>query len=258
MAYRYVRSLARGLKILAELNRAGRGIPSEIANTTGIDRTTVYRLLDTLEQEGFVGRAAADRFELTIKVRELSEGFTEKDQVAQIVAPELGRLLPKVLWPTDFGTFQQGAMIIRESTHRFSPFSTHRAMIGKSRPVLYSAMGRAVVAAATPTERNMMLRLIANSKQPDASQARDHRYLRTLLKQTRMRGYASSVGLVEPHISAIALPVRLGTRVVGAINLIFYSSAMTPEEAAKRYLSYMKESVATIEAGLAVLQRTGG
>ncbi len=257
MTYRYVRSLARGLKILADLNRVGRGIPSEIASATGIDRTTVYRLLDTLVHEGFVSRAATDRFELTIKVRELSEGFTETDQIAQIVAPELGRLLPKVLWPTDFGTFQQGVMIIRESTHRFSPFSTHRAMIGKSRPVLCSAMGRAVMAAATRTERDMMLRLIVNTRRPDASLARDPNYLHKILKQTRLRGYASSVGLVEPHISAIALPVR-SNRVVGAINLIFYTSAMTPEEAAKRYLSYMKESVATIEAGLAVLQRTGG
>ena len=247
----------RGLKILAELNRVGRGVPSDIASTTGIDRTTVYRLLGTLEHEGFVRRTAADHYELTIKVRELSEGFTEIDQIAQLVAPELGRLLPKVTWPTDFGTFQNGAMMIRESTHRFSPFSTHRAMIGKSRPVLNSAMGRAVLAAAIPSERNIMLRLIANSKQPDALQARDAGYVRGILEQTRLRGYGFSVGLVEPHISAIALPVRSLNGVVGAINLIFYSSAMTPEEAASRYLHHMKESIATIEVGFAVLQRKG-
>jgi len=248
--YRHVRALARGLKVLVELNRIGRARPGDIAAETGIDRTTVYRLLDTLEQEGFVARDSDDHYTLTLAVRQLSEGFKDLDHITRIVTPELGRLLPKVLWPTDFATFEQGAMIIRETTHRFSHFSIHRAMVGKSRPVLRSAMGRAVLANVGPAERELMLRLIVKSKQPDASEARDASYVRALVQETRKQGYASAVGLIETHIGAIALPVCSPKGVMGALNVVFFRSAMNPAEAAERYLPHMRDCVAAIEAAL--------
>jgi len=251
--YRHVRALARGLKLLVALSRRGRARPAEIAADTGIDRTTAYRLLETLEREGFVARTSDDYFGLTIAVRELSEGFTDLDRITRVVSPELGRLLPKVLWPTDFATFEQGAMIIRETTHRFSPYSVHRSMVGKSRPALRTAMGRAVLAAAPDQERELMLQMIAESGQPDAAEAREKKYVKALVQETRAQGYASAVGLVDDHIGAIALPIRSPVNVVGSLNLVFFRKAMTPSNAAERYLSLMRESVETIESAIASL-----
>lgn len=57
--YRQVHALSKGLLVLAELNRLGRAKPSEIAR---IDRTTVYRLLNTLAYEGMVVRTLPIRF----------------------------------------------------------------------------------------------------------------------------------------------------------------------------------------------------
>jgi len=37
---------------------------------------------------------------------------------------------------------------------------------------------------------------------------------------------------------------------MGALNLVFFRSAMSPAEAAERYLPHMRESVATIEVAL--------
>jgi IclR family mhp operon transcriptional activator len=249
--YRRVRSLARGLSVLTELNRLGRARPAELAAETGLDRTTVYRLLDTLEHEGYVAKTSDDCYALTLSVRRLSEGFNDLDWITRIVSPELGNLFAKVLWPTDFATFELGAMIIRESTHRFSPFSVHRAMIGRQRPTLRTAMGRAVLASVNDQERELMLRIIAKSSQPDAAEARDATYVSALIQETCTRGYSTSVGLVESHISAIGLPIKKSDRVVGAINLVFFRTAMTTEEAANRYLAHMQASVATIEAKFA-------
>lgn len=257
--YRHVRALARGLTVLMELGRSGRARPGDIATRTGIDRTTTYRLLETLEREGFVARTSDDYYGLTIAVRQLSEGFTDLDQVTRIVSPELGKLLPKVLWPTDFATFEDGAMIIRETTHRFSPYSVHRSMIGKHRPTLRTAMGRAVIAAASEEERDLMLRIIAQSDQPDASEAREKGYVRALVEETQAQGYASAVGLVDSHIGAIGIAIRSPVNVAGALNLVFFRTAMTPADAAERYLPFMRECVASIEAQLALLDLgTGG
>ena len=248
--YRHVRALARGLDLLRELNQVGRARPRELSVKTGIDRTTVYRLLETLEREGYVARTTDDYYTLTLAVRHLSEGFTDVDWIVGVVAPELGNLLPKVLWPTDFGTFEGGAMIIRETTHRFSRFSIHRSMVGKTRAVLRTAMGRAVLAALDDEERELMLRVIATSGQPDAGEARDKKYITAIVQDVRAQGYASAVGVTEEHISAIALPVRQAKTVVGALNLIFFRKAMTPAEAAKRYLHHMQKCVSDIESKL--------
>jgi IclR family mhp operon transcriptional activator len=256
--YRHVRALARGLKVLMELSRTGRARPGEIAAETGIDRTTAYRLLETLEREGFVVRTSDDYYGLTLAVRQLSEGFTDLDHITRIVAPELGSLLAKVLWPTDFATFEQGAMIIRETTHRFSPYSVHRSMIGKSRPTLRTAMGRAVLAAASEKERDLMLRMIAQSGQPDAAEARETGYVRALIQETQTQGYASAVGLVDAHIGAIATAIRSPIGVVGALNLVFFRTAMTPSDAAQRYLPVMRECVAAIETQVAALDQYAG
>jgi IclR family mhp operon transcriptional activator len=256
--YRHVRALARGLKVLMELSRTGRARPGEIAAETGIDRTTAYRLLETLEREGFVVRTSDDHYGLTLAVRQLSEGFTDLDHVTRIVSPELGKLLAKVLWPTDFATFEQGAMIIRETTHRFSPYSVHRSMIGKSRPTLRTAMGRAVLAAASEKERDLMLRMIAQSNQPDAAEARETGYVRAMIQETQTQGYASAVGLVDSHIGAIATAIRSPIGVAGALNLVFFRTAMTPSDAADRYLPAMRESVAAIETQIAALDQYAG
>jgi len=97
MSYRHVRSLARGLQILSELTRVGRATPSQLSARTRIDRTTVYRLLDTLEHEGFVTKTSDDRYAATPAVRKLGEDFTDLDLVTRVVLPELRKLVTKVL-----------------------------------------------------------------------------------------------------------------------------------------------------------------
>ena len=66
-----VRSLERGLAVLAAMNR--RKLPSvvELARDTRLPRPTVYRLLETLSRAGFVTRTSPhDRYCLARGVRE--------------------------------------------------------------------------------------------------------------------------------------------------------------------------------------------
>jgi len=60
--YKTVRSLLRGLDILQALNRCqlGRATSTELAQMTGLHRTTVRRLLETLIDAGYVRRSDSD------------------------------------------------------------------------------------------------------------------------------------------------------------------------------------------------------
>jgi IclR family mhp operon transcriptional activator len=92
-----------------------------------------------------------------------------------------------------------------------------------------------------------MLELTASLVEEDAELAKDRHFIDDILSQTKKDGYASSVGGSEAGISAIALAIPGGGPVLGSLNLIFFSSSMTPEIAAKKYLPSMKEAVKDIE-----------
>ena len=60
--YALVRGLTRGLDLLKALNsqEGGRSTLAQLAEVTGLHRTTVRRLLETLIAEGYVRRSASD------------------------------------------------------------------------------------------------------------------------------------------------------------------------------------------------------
>lgn len=246
--HRSVRSLSRGLVLIRELNVSGPSSVQNLSSRTTLNRTTCYRLLQTLQEDGYVAfDAESARFSLTAKVRMLGEGVSTRDLSSQAALPPMFTLLDAVSWPSDFGVFELGAVAIRESTHSFSPFSIHRSMVGRGRSLVRSALGRAILAAATPRLRRQMLEITASLVPEDAALAQDARFIARIVARTRRDGYASSVGETEQGISGIALPVAGAGAVLGALNIVFFSSAMTPEIAAGRYLRSIRQAVHGIE-----------
>lgn len=97
--YKTVRGLTRGLMLLNMLNKLDGGASvGLLAELSGLHRTTVRRLLETLQEEGYVRRSPSDdSFRLTIKVRQLSEGFRDEQWISALTAPLLGDLLREVV-----------------------------------------------------------------------------------------------------------------------------------------------------------------
>lgn len=246
--HRPVRALARGLALIGALSSGGPASALELADRTGLNRTTCYRLLETLQREGFVVfDPIRGTFGLTPQIRSLSQGLSMRDLASQAALPPMVDLLGEISWPSDFGVFELGAVVIRESTHEFSPFSIHRALVGHGRSLVRSALGRAILTAASPALRREMLEITAAFVPEDAALATNRTLINRLVAQTRHDGYASSVGGQEPGISGIALPIQGPGPVLGSLNIVFFSSAMTPEVAARRYLRAMKRTVRDIE-----------
>jgi IclR family mhp operon transcriptional activator len=220
----------------------------QLARSTQLNRTTCYRLLQTLQQDGFVlFDEKSALFGLTGKVRMLSEGVSTSDLSSHAALPPMFTLLEEVSWPSDFAVFELGSAMIHESTHSFSPFSIHRSMVGRRRSFVRSALGRAMLSAASPALRREMLDITASFVPDDAALARNRSFVSHVISRTRKDGYASSVGETEQGISAIALPIQGAGPVMGSLNIVFFSSAMTPEVAAKRYLRAMRRAVKEIE-----------
>jgi IclR family mhp operon transcriptional activator len=250
--YKRVEGLSRGLAVLRALNRAmsGQATAGQLSQQTGLHRTTVRRLLETLLSEGYVRRSSSDdSYRLALKVRELSEGFTDDEWIAEIANPALGELLRKVVWPSDLATLDGDALVVRESTHRFSPLSVHRNLVGRRMPLLYTALGRAYLAFCGDDERELLLRLLIAKNDEQARLARDTRFVKALVEKVRADGVATNDGewKEESHIAAIALPICHADRILGSLNVVYLKRAMTIKDAIARYLPALRATISKIE-----------
>ncbi|PSM15787.1 IclR family transcriptional regulator C-terminal domain-containing protein [Nitratireductor sp. StC3] len=252
-SYKNVRALGRGLQIIEALGELGWSSPQILSKAVGIDRTTVYRLLSTLIDQGFIVRREEDgAVSLTSKLSQIADGIKTNDLHAQIAAPYIRELTSEVLWPSDFASFVLGEVVIKYSTHNISPMSIHHAMIGKSRRLLRSALGKAIISAMTERELEAMRAIVCSAGGPDAGDLGNEALVRRTIDKVRRDGFASSVAETERKISAIAQPVLSAKgHVVGALNLVYFTTAMSPEEAARRYLEPFAACIGRIEKAIA-------
>jgi IclR family transcriptional regulator, mhp operon transcriptional activator len=183
---------------------------------------------------------------LTSKIKLVADGFTQTDLASQIVAPHLQRLTHDISWPSDFAMLMGGEVIIADSTHGVSPMTTYRAMVGKKRSLMRSALGHAILSALSDDELDVTLNVVAQVGGPDSNISRNRAIAAKIVREVRERGYAAAVGAEDVKISAIALPVRAPNSVVGSVNVIFFRSAMTIAQAAERYLPKLRDCVERI------------
>lgn len=253
-SYKTVRGLTRGLAVLNALNRELVGAtPSRLSDITGIHRTTVRRLLETLQSEGYVRRSPSDdSYRLTMKVRELSEGFRDEHWISALAAPQLGELLTEVLWPTDLTTLDVDAMVVRETTHRFSRLSFHRSMVGRRLPLLETASGLAYIAFCPQKEREALITLLASRDDEEGEIARDSKRVNNLILRTQRKGFGENYmnWNQEERIASIAIPIRSKEEVIACLNLVYIAEAMPIDQAAKKYLPAMERTRDKIEGEL--------
>ena len=74
-----VRSVVRALSVLRQLNIENGATIRDLHRSTGISRAALYRILRTLQAEGYIASDSdVEAYRLTPMVRQLSEGFNEE------------------------------------------------------------------------------------------------------------------------------------------------------------------------------------
>jgi len=250
---RPIRALARGLKVLTVLNSGNGSTVSEIAAATRLPRTTVYRVLETLAEEGYVARDPADeRYRLTILVRGLSDGFDDEAWVTQIAKPYIYDLGRDIVWPVAIATISGTSMLVRETTDHTSPLAIERYAPGYRMPLLASASGLAFLAFCADAPREALLELLARSPRDEDAPARDRATLTRHLEEVRKQGYA--VHHRPRRVSdrtSIAVPILADDRVLALLVVRYARSAIPLPEAVQRFVPRMREVAHRIAESLA-------
>lgn len=258
--YRHCQSLVKGLDILAALNRRPSASASitELGRMTGLHRTTIKRLLETLRQEGYVECDATTNFyRLTFRVQRLSYGFRDTVQISEIAWPQMRLISKALIWPCSLVSLEGDEMVVRLSTRSYSPLSFHSAMPGRRMPLLTTAAGRAYLAFAPEEEQKVLLDMLQERPEIDEKYAKNTHFIRRLLSETRQRGYAINQGEwdIEPKFGGVAVPLKYQGRVLACLNLIFLIRAIKDEAALRAIGTELLAHARIIEQGFATHQQ---
>ncbi|WP_138470765.1 DNA-binding transcriptional regulator [Poseidonocella sp. HB161398] len=247
-----VRALARGLAVLRHVNEVGEARPGEIARALGLPRPTVYRLLETLEELGYVAFSATSQYvRVTRFAAALGDGHALTAEIAQAAGPIFGEYAGQVVWPLDLTVYHNAAMVIQETTHGRSPLSIDRGMTGYRLPMLRTSAGRAYLAFCPDEERALILDHLRRLGDPADLPFLEERWLLRMISETRARGLAiRDSGEFRAETASIAAPIRAGTGLLGCISLIWIRSAMGTGKALSEYGAPLAEIAGRIAAAL--------
>lgn len=245
---RPIRALMRGLDALTVLNLRDGATVSEVAQEIRLPRTTVYRILETLCNAGFVFRDAADdRYRLTILVRGLSDGFDDEAWVTQIAKPFIHELCREIVWPVSIATLSGTTMLVRESTDHSSPLAIERYSAGFRAPLLTTAAGRVYLANSPPPQRDMLIDILSRSNKEEDKSARARAPLQRTLAEIKAAGYATATRtrrLIEEV--TIGVPVLLHDRVLASLTVRFAAAAVPLKSGLERFLPKLRHCAAKI------------
>lgn len=247
-----VRSLIRGLQILRYVNEAGGAGPGQISRALNIPRPTVYRLLRTLEEAGYIIFSASSNLaRATRAAAALGDRTGMGTEFCQVAAPLLAQYAGQLVWPIDLTVYDNAAMVVQESTHGRSPLSIDRAMMGFRLPVLRTAAGRAYLAFCTDKERTLIIDHVQHLGDPDDAPFLHSNWLDRMIAVTRARGYAiRDDGKFRNQTASIAVPVIAGDTVHGCVSVIWIRSAMTTAKAIEMAVEPLAELASRIARAL--------
>src|SRR6202046_5017878 len=253
---RPIRALMRGLDALTVLNLRDGATVSEVAQEIPLPRTTVYRILETLCNAGFVFRDAADdRYRLTILVRGLSDGFDDEAWVTQIAKPFINDLCREIVWPVSIATLSGTTMLVRESTDHGSPMALERYPAGFRAPLLTTATGRVYLANSRPPQSDTLIDILARSNKEDDKPARARVELQRALAEIKATGYATSsrTRRLVDEIS-LSVPVLLHDRALASLTVRFAASVVPLKIGVERFLPKLRQCAANISSSFLQLQ----
>lgn len=207
-----VRAVERALDILLCFTEKTEWGLTEIANRVSLNKSTVHRLLASLEGKGFLTRdTSTEKYRLGFRVWELSTNLLRHDDPAVLLLPEMQRLRDRI-GETVSLYVRDGQERVRVQAVESLQTIRRVAPIGARLPLSVGASSKVLVAYADEATQQLILNAPAWPETVDRSH-----YL-AQLEQIRQEGYATSVEEREPGTSALAAPIldRTG-RVLAAL-----------------------------------------
>lgn len=228
-----VPALEKSLSILETLAQSGEalGMP-EIASRINVPKTSIFMILSTLEEHGYIEKTAEGKFRLTLKLYELGQSALHKLDLRDIAKPVMEELAGKLQYTVHLASLIDGKAVYIEKVQgpAFVQFST---FIGQSWHLHNSGVGKAIAAYLPVSELD---HIIAKHGMPSTTEntLTSPEAFKSFLESVRAIGYAIEDEEGEQGIRCIAAPIfnHQGS-VIGALGVTAIRNSLPSQQFAE-------------------------
>jgi len=235
-----VKSLSKALVVLDLLGQYPNGASLQLlSEQTGINKTSVHRMLATFEESGYVTQVATNKeYRLTMKLLHVGQAAINAD-VTGIVKPHLAQLLKTVNETINFLSFDSDSIIFKDKFEPASSSFRTRTYVGLHSPMYCSAAGKCYLAFSPDQVREAYWQRNASTmrKLTDNTIIEKTRFFE-VLEDIKRNGYAIDDEENEAGISCVAVPIR---DKAGQPTYAISVSTLTPKMRQKGYAQFALE-----------------
>lgn len=202
-----VQSVERTFALIELLCKNGESGITELASASGLNKTTVFRLLSTLVSlEYVIKNPLTEKYRLTLKFLKLSAGTLSKLDIRRYARRHLEKI-STLTGETVHLVERNGGEIIYIDKFE-SPKNSVRMVsrVGLSLPMVYTAVGKAIMARLEPEEVEKIWRSTEIVKKTDKT-ITDYRLFLKELEAVRKNGYATDCEENENGVCCVAAAV---------------------------------------------------
>ncbi len=248
-------AVLRALDCLIAVNRLKEASVADVARDTGLNRSTVVRMLETLIHAGFIVRQPMRAVYLpTGRTLDLSAGYQRHEEMALVAAPVLGALRQCLKWPSDVAVFDGDAMVVAQTSRGPGRLDFNRGP-GYRAPLLGSSIGLSFLAFCSKADRARGLAAVKAGPEPWNAPARNTATLHRLLARLRRDGYATmhpayASAAYDGTASAVGVPILHGGVAVGSLNVMYLRDTIDEAAAIARFVAPLREAATEIAQAL--------
>lgn len=224
-----IKSLSRGLTAL-ELVVEESTTPQSLAKSLDVDRTTAYRILNTLAAHDFVQRDPLDdQYVVNVrKVFSFAHSVVGKLRFPTLATPYLERLRAKTGEAASLAVLQD-AVVVYVNHLPSEEAITVAPMLGVRRPIHVSAVGKAIWSHLPAAEQDRLFDL-SDCAPLTSKTLTDTGQIRAELQLTKDRGFAIDDEETFDGVRCVAAPVRNHRgEIIAAMGISGPSTRLTQE-----------------------------
>lgn len=244
-----IQSVDRALAILESFSveRPELGV-SELSRSLGLNKSTAFGLLSTLEHRGYVEQnPETGKYRLGLRVLDLGTIKLSGLDLARVAKPVLRALVDRLRETVHLAIYDRGEVVYIDKIEGDNALQIS-SFVGKRNPSYCTGVGKCLLAfqPAEELERVIALGLPARTPETITEPGR----LRAALERVRAEGHATDDEEIELGLACVAAPVRNRFGEVCAAVSVSVPTIRASEERRREFTAAVEEAARAVSEGL--------
>jgi len=249
-----IEALAKGLHVLRLFDENTTSLRlREVCERTGLPMPTAFRIVATLEHEGFIDRGPDGTISPSAAVLTLGSAALRGSSLVQLSEAPLRELAARTGETVNLGTLI-GDQVLYLVRLRNTDLVTAAVQVGSTLPAIYTSMGKLLLAHLDPAELETRIAHSFEQHSGGPNAVHDRAELEERLAAIRADGYAIQDQELAAGLRSVSVPVRgAGDAVVAAVNIAVSSSRHDVDSLRGELLTRLQSTAESISSRLRAL-----